>query len=128
MLSGLGPVGVVWAKPTSWFNKAYDFLCFRKADGVLNMVAANATCAKRHDVKLGLVHVLGAFLSKQGLPVRRIQFDFLVPTRSNFAVSTVEGQLCDWENVLGVKWGNWVSPGQYISSSCIVVADVRVTV
>ena len=128
LLSGLGPVDVVWAKPTRWFNKAYDFLCFWKTDGVPNMVAANATCAKRHDVKLGPVHVLGAFLSKQGLPVGRIRFDFLVPTGANFGVSIVEGQLCDWENVLGVKWGNWVSPGQYISSSCIVVADVRVTV
>jgi hypothetical protein len=119
--------GVLWAKPTLWCQKAFDFLCFWKEEGgLLNMVAANASHAKKHSVLLNVVNLLGTFLGNQDCVVEAIRFDFLVPTGTNVSVGNVEGRLVGFKNLAGIPWPNSPDAAAYLGSF-IVVANVAPT-
>ena len=125
----LQPGQVLWARPVRWNNPGFDFVCIwrTRADGVLNMVAANATCAQTHDVRLDTINQLATFFSRNVCPVGRIRFDFLVPAEASLQVTDVTGRLCDWANLRGSQWMNMPTGYLYLASSCIVVADVDMT-
>jgi hypothetical protein len=88
----------LWAKPQLWCQKAYDFLHFHRTLGSeLHMVAVNASHAQKHRVLLQILATLGKNLAEKDVcAVQSIQFEFVVPVDSQFAIGTVTGQLTDW--------------------------------
>jgi hypothetical protein len=119
---------VLWAKPDLWCKKAFDFLCFfRNPDSTLNMVAANATVAAEHLVRLDEVNNYARILGNHDCLVSNVRFDFLVPARSEFRGGDVMGRLCGWKNLLGVPWPNTDNSNRLLRNAFIVVAEVEQT-
>jgi hypothetical protein len=118
---------VLWAKPSLWCQKAYDFLCFWKENDKLRMVAVNASHAKKHSVLLWVVHGLAFALGEKECVVESIRFDFLVPPTAEFQVGAVSGRLTGWKNLVDVDWPNSATTSDYVSSACIVVVEVEET-
>lgn len=124
---------VLWAKPKLWCQKAYDFLCFWKAndaDGeAINMVVVNATVAQTHSVLLSVVSGLASALGRDdiGTPISAIRFDFAIPSDAQFTGGTIEGRLCAWNSMNGTKWPNYACFDQYVDAQCIKVVQVAQT-
>jgi hypothetical protein len=101
----LDSIAWLWAKPKTWNQAAYDFLCFRKVAGKLHMNAVNATAGKTHSVLLSVINVLGQQLGlDSGSVVDSIGFDFIVPRHSVFTYSKIEGNLKGWKNLKNEQW------------------------
>mmetsp|Transcript_27337 Transcript_27337/g.46201 ORF Transcript_27337/g.46201 Transcript_27337/m.46201 type:complete len:584 (-) Transcript_27337:559-2310(-) len=121
---------VLWAKPQLWCQKAYDFLCFWKEDDAdgkkTNMVVVNATIAETHSVLLYVVNKLASDLGSDdiGAPISAIRFDFAIPVGAQFTGGDIEGRLCEWSTMNGMKWPNYVSFNQYVAEQCIQVVQV----
>jgi hypothetical protein len=117
----------LWAKPTLWCNKSFDFLCFWKANSKLNMLAANATVGQTHTVKLDGVNKLATALGSLDCTVHAIRFDFLVPIgrATLFQVGALQGRLCAWDNLAGRNWPNSAEKADF--EGFITVAGVAPT-
>ena len=123
---------VLWAKPQLWCEKAYDFLCFWKDDADadrISMVVVNATVAQTHSVLLYVVNRLASALGSDeiGTPISAIRFDFAIPVDAQFTGGDIEGRLCEWNRMSGMKWPNYVSFNQYVDAQCIKVVQVAQT-
>jgi hypothetical protein len=124
---------VLWAKPQLWCQKAYDFLCFWKENDAggeaVNMVVVNATVAQTHSVLLDVVNGLASALGSDeiGTPISAIRFDFAIPIDAQFTGGNIEGRLCQWNSMNGMKWPNYVSFDQYVDAQCIKVVQVAQT-
>jgi hypothetical protein len=119
------PRGLVWARPTKFNNKAYDFLCFWRENGRLNMVAANTTCGVRHAVKLHALNALARFLGTHvDCVIASIRFDFLVPPTVAFRVGVVEGALAEWTNFRQAQWPNNHNADTLVDGGFIAVINV----
>jgi hypothetical protein len=119
---------VLWAKPALWCQKGYDFICLWKMEGgLLYMLAANASHAKKHSVLLNAVSQLVRTLGKHDCVIEAIRFDFLVPSDAQFEVGQVEGNLYGWKNLTDVKWPITACAATYVAGSFIAVADVAQT-
>ena len=117
---------MLWAKPQSWCQKAYDFLCVWKDDSnALKMVVANATLAKTHSVLLTEVNNLASALGVRDCVISAIRFDFIVPENADFTIGDISGRLCDWDNLIGKKWPNKSSSEAY--TDCLSVIEVART-
>ena len=131
-LAALAQPDVLWAKPTSWCQKAYDFLAFKKEGATIHMQVVNATRAEMHTVLLDVVNTLGRNLQESG--VDAIRFLFLVPTNHQFKVGQVTGQLgkfrahTAWKNTQGTYWPARAAADALVSARCVEVAEVSVTV
>ena len=81
---------MLWAKPQSWCQKAYDFLCVWKDDSnALKMVVANATLAKTHSVLLIKVNNLASALGARDCVISGIRFAFIVPENADFTIGDI---------------------------------------
>jgi hypothetical protein len=118
---------VLWAKPTFWCPKAFDFLCVWKQNEKLYMSVANASHAKEHSVLLDEVNTLATTLGNSNCIIEGIRFDFLVPQCGPFRVSGIQGRLCGWKNLTGTQWPNGVNANTYLHGGFIIVADVPLT-
>mmetsp|Transcript_27335 Transcript_27335/g.46194 ORF Transcript_27335/g.46194 Transcript_27335/m.46194 type:complete len:584 (-) Transcript_27335:553-2304(-) len=120
---------VLWAKPQLWCEKAFDFLCFWKDDADadrISMVVVNVTVAQTHSVLLYVVNKLASDLGSDdiGAPISAIRFDFAIPVGAQFTGGDIEGRLCEWSTMNGMKWPNYVSFNQYVAEQCIQVVQV----
>lgn len=120
-MKGLPVTQVMWAKPAKWCQTSYDYLCFWQINGLWNMVAANATWSQKHTANLLGVRDLATALGNNGCVIAAIRFDFLCPLNSTFEVSSVQGRLCEWKNLMGELWPNSPRPDAYLDKRCIVV-------
>jgi hypothetical protein len=118
---------VLWAKPTLWCQKAYDFLCIWKVADTndLNMVVVNATLAKKHSVLLDEVKKLATELCAEDCVISAIRFDFIVPKGAEFTIGEITGRLCEWKNLQGSLWPNAPTAASY--TDCLAVAEVSRT-
>jgi hypothetical protein len=114
---------VLWVKPASWCQKAYDFLCFWRQETRLYMLAANAT-HKNHSVLLCVVQTLATNLKEGGYVVDTICIDFLVPVSMPFALGDVKGRLSGWKTRAGNQWENKPDSESYISNGSISIVNV----
>ena len=118
---------VLWAKPSLWCQKAFDFLHFRKTGNEISMAVVNATHAKKHAVLLETVSTLGKNLGRKDCVIAKIRFDFFVPSTADFKVGEVTGRLCEWKNMDGIPWPNKLNANEYVEGRFIVIADVACT-
>lgn len=119
----------LWVKPALWCQKAYDFLCFWKDDG-LNMVVVNATLAKKHSVLLNVVASLAKSLTDNNFVIKAIRFDFIIPKEEggDFSIGDISGNLYGQNNLQSDPWPSASSaPTVYSSTNCIVITEVAQT-
>jgi hypothetical protein len=133
-LKGLKEGDTLWAKPTKWNQKAYDFVrfwCSGTGDTELSMVPVNATWARTHTVKLEEVYVLGEKLAKiDGCGVSKICFEFLLPLdmADDFQIGSVTGDLRAWKNLEGKQWkGSTVGGATLKREKCIDIYKLKRT-